>query len=169
MDTRVGATRLRRLRNYNRCTLPLPPPLLLPSLSHATPLFCFRFSVSSSLSPLPSPSSSTVSCSTIGYLWSSRPLFMDTLHPPLSQPRRRSVDVGGLSLALGSQGLGQGWVGWDESEIDTEEQQLLCVILRSCTAVSPLIFARPVSLNFLAICTIIHTPSSMLSSDRTYI
>jgi len=47
--------------------------------------------------------------------------------PPLSQPRRRSVDVGGLSLALGSQGLGQGWVGWDESEMDTEEQQLLCV------------------------------------------
>jgi hypothetical protein len=55
-------------------------------------------------------------------------LLMDVLHSPLSQPRRRSVDVGGLSLALGSQGLGQGWGGWDESEIDTEEQQLLCVI-----------------------------------------
>ena len=93
---------------------------------------------------------------------------MDTLHPPLS-PLRRSVDVGGLSLALGSQGLGQGWVGWEDSEIDTEEQQLLCVILRSRTAVSPLIFARPVLLNFLAICTTIHTPSSMLLSDRTYI
>ncbi|KAH9994701.1 hypothetical protein BJV77DRAFT_994294 [Russula vinacea] len=56
---------------------------------------------------------------------------MDVLHPPLSQPRRRSVDVGGLSLALGSQGLGQGWVGWDESEIDTEEQQLLFAELLS--------------------------------------
>jgi hypothetical protein len=55
---------------------------------------------------------------------------MDMLQAPtLSHPRRRSVDVGGLSLALGSQGLGQGWVGWDESEIDTEEQQLLCVTL----------------------------------------
>jgi hypothetical protein len=53
---------------------------------------------------------------------------MDMLQaPPLSHARRRSVDVGGLSLALGSQGLGQGWVGWDESEIDTEEQRLLCV------------------------------------------
>ncbi|KAF8483483.1 hypothetical protein DFH94DRAFT_818837 [Russula ochroleuca] len=56
---------------------------------------------------------------------------MDILHPPLSQPRRRSVDVGGLSLALGSQGLGQGWVGWDESEVDTEEQQLLFAELLS--------------------------------------
>ena len=95
---------------------------------------------------------------------------MDTLHPPLSQPRRRSVDVGGLSLALGSQGLGQGWVGWDESEIDTEEQQLLCVILPlSSAAVPPLIFARSVSLNFSAICTITPTLSSMLTSNRIYI
>lgn len=54
---------------------------------------------------------------------------MDMLQPPsLSHTRRRSVDVGGLSLALGSQGLGQGWGGWDECEIETEEQQLLCVI-----------------------------------------
>ena len=53
---------------------------------------------------------------------------MDLLHPPLSQARRRSVDVGGLSLALGSQGLGQGWVGWDKSATDTEQQQLLYVI-----------------------------------------
>lgn len=53
---------------------------------------------------------------------------MDMLQPPpLSQARRRSVDVGGLSLALGSQGLGQGWVGWDESGNDTEERQLLYV------------------------------------------
>jgi hypothetical protein len=53
---------------------------------------------------------------------------MDILRaPPLSQPRRRSVDVGGLSLALGSQGLGQGWVGWYESEIDAPEEQLLYI------------------------------------------
>lgn len=57
---------------------------------------------------------------------------MDMLQaPPLSHSRRRSVDVGGLSLALGSQGLGQGWVGWDESEIDTEEQRLLFAELLS--------------------------------------
>lgn len=53
---------------------------------------------------------------------------MDILQPPpISQPRRRSVDVGGLSLALGSQGLGQGWVGWDESEIDAPEERLLYI------------------------------------------
>ena len=74
-------------------------------------------------------------------LLSVHSLIMDILHPPLSQARRRSVDVGGLSLALGSQGLGQGWVGWDESEIDTEEQQHLYVIpLLPSTAVCRLIF-----------------------------
>jgi len=56
---------------------------------------------------------------------------MDMLQAPFSHARRRSVDVGGLSLALGSQGLGQGWVGWDESEVDTEEQQLLFAELLS--------------------------------------
>ena len=28
--------------------------------------------------------------------------------------RRRSVDVGGLALALENQGLGHGWGGWDQ-------------------------------------------------------
>ena len=92
---------------------------------------------------------------------------MDILHSPLSQARRRSVDVGGLSLALGSQGLGQGWVGWDESETDTEQQQLLYVIpLISSTAVRQLAFACPVLQNFLATCTIIRTLSSMPTNDR---
>ena len=31
--------------------------------------------------------------------------------------RRRSVDVGGLALALGNQGLGHGWGGWEEREL----------------------------------------------------
>ena len=94
---------------------------------------------------------------------------MDVLHPPLSQPRRRSVDVGGLSLALGSQGLGQGWVGWDESEIDTEEQQLLCVISpRSSTAVPRLICAWSVLQNFLVICTTIPTLLSMPTNNRMF-
>ena len=58
----------------------------------------------------------------------SSSLSMDILQPPpISQPRRRSVDVGGLSLALGSQGLGHGWVGWDESEIDTPDERLLYI------------------------------------------
>jgi hypothetical protein len=92
---------------------------------------------------------------------------MDILHHPLSQARRRSVDVGGLSLALGSQGLGQGWVGWDESEIDTEEQQRLYVIpLLPSTAIRRLFFACSVLQNFLATCTIIPTLSSMPSNDR---
>jgi hypothetical protein len=92
---------------------------------------------------------------------------MDILHPPLSQARRRSVDVGGLSLALGSQGLGQGWVGWDESEIDTEEQQHLYVIpLLPSTPVCRLIFACSVLQNFLATCTTIRTLSSMPTNDR---
>ncbi len=91
---------------------------------------------------------------------------MDMLQAPFSHARRRSVDVGGLSLALGSQGLGQGWVGWDESEVDTEEQQLLCVISQPFAAVHQPVFARSVSQNFLAICTIIPTLSSMLRNDR---
>lgn len=33
-----------------------------------------------------------------------------------SHGRRRSVDVGGLALALGNQGLGHGWGGWEEQE-----------------------------------------------------
>lgn len=173
MGTRVGATRLRRLGetilNYTLCTLPLPPPLLL-----SFPL------------PLSSPFSLSLSISSlllflfflfafVCILFYRRlplvilSLFMDVLHPPLSQPRRRSVDVGGLSLALGSQGLGQGWVGWDESEIDTEEQQLLCVIPPLLYRSIPTYLSRPVSLNFLATCTITPTLSSMLSSDRTYV
>lgn len=31
--------------------------------------------------------------------------------------RRRSVDVGGLALALGNSGLGHGWGGWEEQEM----------------------------------------------------
>ncbi|EGO03733.1 hypothetical protein SERLA73DRAFT_101986 [Serpula lacrymans var. lacrymans S7.3] len=34
----------------------------------------------------------------------------------LAHGRRRSVDVGGLALALENQGLGQGWGGWEEKE-----------------------------------------------------
>jgi len=30
--------------------------------------------------------------------------------------RRRSVDVGGLALALENQGLGHGWGGWDQAQ-----------------------------------------------------
>jgi hypothetical protein len=33
-----------------------------------------------------------------------------------SHGRRRSVDVGGLALALENQGLGHGWGGWEEDE-----------------------------------------------------
>jgi hypothetical protein len=93
---------------------------------------------------------------------------MDVLHPPLSQPRRRSVDVGGLSLALGSQGLGQGWVGWDESEIDTEAQQLLCVI-------SPLIHrGTPTYLCLVRFAELLsdmynHTHSVINAHERSYV
>lgn len=31
--------------------------------------------------------------------------------------RRRSVDVGGLALALGNSGLGHGWGGWEEDDM----------------------------------------------------
>ncbi len=31
-------------------------------------------------------------------------------------PRRRSVDIGGLALALSDEGLGHGWGGWEETE-----------------------------------------------------
>ncbi|KDQ58673.1 hypothetical protein JAAARDRAFT_57566 [Jaapia argillacea MUCL 33604] len=41
---------------------------------------------------------------------------MCTGHSQIAQLRRRSVDVGGLALALGLQGLGHGWGGWDSDE-----------------------------------------------------
>jgi hypothetical protein len=161
---RVGATRLSRLGRPSLTTpsvpylFHLPPPLLLfRSPGHSLFLFASLspFYLLFSLLPL------------YLVLLSAPSLFMDILHPPLSQARRRSVDVGGLSLALGSQGLGQGWVGWDESEIDTEEQQHLYVIpLLPSTAVCRLIFACSVLQNFLATCTIIRTLSSMPTSDR---
>ncbi|KAI0066906.1 HD-domain/PDEase-like protein [Artomyces pyxidatus] len=40
----------------------------------------------------------------------------DDGQPLPGQPRRRSVDVGGLALALGDEGLGQGWGGWDDTD-----------------------------------------------------
>lgn len=36
----------------------------------------------------------------------------------LGHPRRRSVDVGGLALALGDGESGHGWGGWEETEKD---------------------------------------------------
>ena len=175
MDARVGATRLRRLERPSLTTHTVPyqflrhfPAFPFPSPTPQTPPFLFRSP--SPFSPSPSPSLLRLRLylvlpSVTSLVISS--LFMDVLHPPLSQPRRRSVDVGGLSLALGSQGLGQGWVGWDESEIDTEEQQLLCVISPlSSTAVPRLICASSVLQNFLATCTIIPTLSSMPTNNR---
>ena len=52
--------------------------------------------------------------------------------------RRRSVDIGGLSLALntislGDEGTGKGWGGWEENETETEETQcatLFCISIR---------------------------------------
>ena len=38
-------------------------------------------------------------------------------HDGHAHGRRRSVDVGGLALALGNQGLGHGWGGWEEREL----------------------------------------------------
>lgn len=34
----------------------------------------------------------------------------------VAPPRRRSVDVGGLALALSDGAHGHGWGGWDEEE-----------------------------------------------------
>ncbi len=41
------------------------------------------------------------------------PLYSD-MNDPMS--RRRSVDVGGLALALGDEGRGHGWGGWEETD-----------------------------------------------------
>lgn len=43
---------------------------------------------------------------------------MCRLAPMNGYARRRSVDVGGLALALSETGSGSGWGGWDESESD---------------------------------------------------
>lgn len=53
--------------------------------------------------------------------------------------RRRSVDVGGLALALGNQGLGHGWGGWEERELgEVRYVELLCPI-GSCLALTRLL------------------------------
>ena len=61
---------------------------------------------------------------------------LDHLHPmPIDSvysPRRRSVDIGGLSLALntvslGDEGTGKGWGGWEENE--AEETQYATIHL----------------------------------------
>ncbi|KAI0322890.1 hypothetical protein OF83DRAFT_1167180 [Amylostereum chailletii] len=44
------------------------------------------------------------------------PVSEENIRCLVGQSRRRSVDVGGLALALGTQGLGQGWGGWDQAE-----------------------------------------------------
>lgn len=75
--------------------LPPPPPLLLPSLHFRTISLHFL---------LPMPSVAEESTAGTG-----------------AAARRRSVDVGGLALALGDNlGSGQGWGGWDESERDRD-------------------------------------------------
>jgi hypothetical protein len=48
-------------------------------------------------------------------------------------PRRRSVDIGGLSLALntvslGDEGTGKGWGGWEESDVEVEDSQCVARI-----------------------------------------
>ena len=45
-----------------------------------------------------------------------------------SQLRRKSVDVGGLALALGEDGRGSGWGGWDEDQISEAMSDTLPVI-----------------------------------------
>lgn len=46
----------------------------------------------------------------------STPMYVMVDHDAVGHSRRRSVDVGGLALALGNQGLGHGWGGWEERE-----------------------------------------------------
>jgi hypothetical protein len=44
--------------------------------------------------------------------------------------RRRSADVGGLHLATGNNGQGQGWVGYEEGEMgDLQYVAFLCIFL----------------------------------------
>ena len=46
----------------------------------------------------------------------------------LAHPRRRSVDVGGLALALGVGQSGHGWGGWEE----TDKGETRCVPIPAC-------------------------------------
>jgi hypothetical protein len=60
----------------------------------------------------------------------------------ISQFRRKSVDVGGLALALGEDGRGNGWGGWDEDEIS----EAMSVIPGSCclsTIITNLVIPSP--------------------------
>jgi len=43
--------------------------------------------------------------------------MINMLTNELSAARRRSVDIGGLSLALENKGRGHGWGGWEVGEM----------------------------------------------------
>ena len=59
-----------------------------------------------------------------------------SLHMPDNMGRRRSVDVGGLALALADQGCGHGWGGWEETDCG-ETRSVTCSDARSPPSNTP--------------------------------
>ncbi|KAI0792535.1 hypothetical protein C8Q75DRAFT_714193, partial [Abortiporus biennis] len=51
----------------------------------------------------------------------------------VAQPRRRSVDVGGLALALNDETRGHGWGGWEEAESGETEYAEVMIDVRAHT------------------------------------
>jgi hypothetical protein len=67
-----------------------------------------------------------------------------------SHGRRRSVDVGGLALALENQGLGHGWGGWEEGEQGGTRYAVFFISFdRRCSSYS----VETVMPNYSATCT----------------
>ena len=125
--------------------LPPPPPLLLPSLHFRTISLHFL---------LPMPSVAEESTAGTG-----------------AAARRRSVDVGGLALALGDNlGSGQGWGGWDESERDRD--LTWCVHTAPTVPQLPILDVYltrdPATPSFSATCTPTHTSPSQITINRQH-
>ncbi|THH12773.1 hypothetical protein EW146_g7382, partial [Bondarzewia mesenterica] len=98
-----------RVRRSDRCSH-APEPFPAHRLSHPlSPLL---------LSPPVFPSSTTSVSQFKGIISMSH--TSEPMAGSSNVARRRSVDVGGLALALGEEGSGQGWGGWDDTDVDGE-------------------------------------------------
>ena len=89
--------------------------------------------------------------------------------------RRRSVDVGGLALALGAVSLGgeapemgKGWGGWEESELQDALYVHLPPSMRSGVSPKPHTMGISDTPSFSATCTRKHNTLSTNLSCRQY-
>lgn len=89
--------------------------------------------LSSSIAPsLPSPSSSRP----IARSHNSAEVYLSAMSD--SMGRRRSVDVGGLALALSDENQGHGWGGWEETDCGETRCVACCHLRRASVPTRPI-------------------------------